>query len=397
MKITIEFDSIWQNSFLKGSDDKPISKENQRQFKATSKSNDVDNKKISKTTILGVLSRLIGDQRKLYDARSSADYYFKDIEALILEPVVTYKRWTPWTENVYLVNKSEYRPAQSIYLGTIKDNEKLFFSESSPYLWSILYMEIDEIIEFILSDSMNRKEIKVVPDDLLKRIESIQKFEILSLIEDEIQMIKRNIKKKEISLQKRVDKYSSIAKPTKAQIKSIETAKIKFEEELEQSKLDIRNILENLKRQEKDKRIKEVLEKLLNTYPDQTYYDRGKIYPMSLYSAALYLQVERMRQENILDMDSYLNRGKIQGFSKRNFNGIRDFLNKIAGNHKKTVGTPYPLTKASGTLEITIDIPREKAKELKKLIGNAGVSSFYLGKKGLAYVTNISTREVKKI
>ena len=58
--------------------------------------------------------------------------------------------------------------------------------------------------------------------------------------------------------------------------------------------------------------------------------------------------------------------------------------------------TTSVLTKASGTLEIIIDIPREEAKELKKLIDNAGVSSFYLGKKGLAYVTNISTREVKK-
>ena len=36
---------------------------------------------------------------------------------------------------------------------------------------------------------------------------------------------------------------------------------------------------------------------------------------------------------------------------------------------------------------------RDKAKEIKTLIENAGVSSFYLGKKGLAYVTNIDTRE----
>jgi 3-hydroxyisobutyrate dehydrogenase-like beta-hydroxyacid dehydrogenase len=54
------------------------------------------------------------------------------------------------------------------------------------------------------------------------------------------------------------------------------------------------------------------------------------------------------------------------------------------------------LTKASGVLEIIIDIPRDQAKELKKMIENAGVSSFYLGKKGLAYVTKIDTREVKK-
>ena len=30
------------------------------------------------------------------------------------------------------------------------------------------------------------------------------------------------------------------------------------------------------------------------------------------------------------------------------------------------------------------------------MIDNAGVSSFYLGKKGLAYVTDIDTREERK-
>ena len=53
------------------------------------------------------------------------------------------------------------------------------------------------------------------------------------------------------------------------------------------------------------------------------------------------------------------------------------------------------MTKASGKLEIIIDIERDRAKEIKKMIENAGVSSFYLGKKGLAYVTDIDTREVR--
>lgn len=47
------------------------------------------------------------------------------------------------------------------------------------------------------------------------------------------------------------------------------------------------------------------------------------------------------------------------------------------------------MTKASGQLEILIDVDRDKGQEIKTLIENAGVSSFYLGKKGLAYVSNI--------
>ena len=47
------------------------------------------------------------------------------------------------------------------------------------------------------------------------------------------------------------------------------------------------------------------------------------------------------------------------------------------------------MTKASGKLEITLDIDRDKAKEIRTMIENAGVSSFYFGKKGLAYVSKI--------
>ena len=79
------------------------------------------------------------------------------------------------------------------------------------------------------------------------------------------------------------------------------------------------------------------------------------------------------------------------------------------GDKKKIFGNPYMaksfvkgegeinslLTKASGILEIIIDIKRDEAKTLKKMIENAGVSSFYLGKKGLAYIIKIDTREVK--
>lgn len=34
-------------------------------------------------------------------------------------------------------------------------------------------------------------------------------------------------------------------------------------------------------------------------------------------------------------------------------------------------------------------LTKNKSREIKTMIENAGVSSFYLGKKGLAYVTDI--------
>jgi hypothetical protein len=79
------------------------------------------------------------------------------------------------------------------------------------------------------------------------------------------------------------------------------------------------------------------------------------------------------------------------------------------GNGKLIFGNPYIrkervkgvgevisfMTKASGQLEIEIDIDRDKAKEIESMIEDAGVSSFYLGKKGLAYVSDIETKPSK--
>jgi hypothetical protein len=75
------------------------------------------------------------------------------------------------------------------------------------------------------------------------------------------------------------------------------------------------------------------------------------------------------------------------------------------GNQKRIWGNPYMLkkrvkgegetvsllTKASGVLEINLNIDRARAEQIKQQIENAGVSSFYLGKKGLAYVSDIRT------
>ena len=77
--------------------------------------------------------------------------------------------------------------------------------------------------------------------------------------------------------------------------------------------------------------------------------------------------------------------------------------NFVTGGEKKIWGNPYIrkerikgigevtslMQKAGGTLKINIDIERETALDFKEKIENAGVSSFYLGKKGLAYVSDI--------
>ena len=98
--------------------------------------------------------------------------------------------------------------------------------------------------------------------------------------------------------------------------------------------------------------------------------------------------------------------GGISGISNNGFTP-KDFMKTyVTGGKKLIYGNPFireefvkgegkikhTLTKASGQLEITLDIDDAKAKELKRMIDDAGVSSFYLGKKGLAYVSDIRSR-----
>jgi len=83
-------------------------------------------------------------------------------------------------------------------------------------------------------------------------------------------------------------------------------------------------------------------------------------------------------------------KNKLSGFAEDSFgfNGIRDFLNPLAGSRKKTIKTPADIKKHAGKLVIYIN-PPINTEDLYEKIQNAGVSSFYLGKKGLAFVEDI--------
>lgn len=399
MQIFIEFNSIWQNSFLDG-DDKSYSfkgkhLKNKRKFVATSKSDKIDHKKITKNTILGILSRLIGDQRKLHDAKVSDDYYFKDKEHLIGEPIVRLKSWE---EKVYLKNKSEDRPPQGSYLGVIQEDEKFFYSEDAYILWSILYMDIDELLEFIISDKMNEKKRgDTHPHSLLQKAEELKDTDPIVLLKDEIASIQEKFNKKKENFDKELKKYLNLSSPTDKEIKSFSKLKEKVEKEEIKLQEDIDKLMKQEERVIYDKKLNVVLDVLAKKFPQESknnkYYNKAKIYPISLYASALYLQLERMKN-NKRDIECFLTKqDTLQGFSKNGFSGVRDFLNKLAGNHKKLVGTPSTITKSSGELIITLNIKEDEAEELKGMIDNAGVSSFYLGKKGLAYVTDIITEE----
>ncbi|WP_373816991.1 type I-Fv CRISPR-associated protein Cas5fv [Neisseria dentiae] len=155
-------------------------------------------------------------------------------------------------------------------------------------------------------------------------------------------------------------------------------------------------------------RVKNASEYLLKYFGQKGDKDKGyeikvnkknQIPQLGLYCCALYLQMQRLEDRlNIIMPKSA--RGGISGISKNGFTP-KDIMNAYTTEGKKqSYGSPYIyvdkedklnkwLIKANGTLEIILDIDRKTADKLKQMIDNAGVSSFYLGKKGLAYVSDI--------
>ncbi|MEA2029337.1 MAG: type I-Fv CRISPR-associated protein Cas5fv [Campylobacterota bacterium] len=338
MKIEIEYEASWRNSFLDGDNNAALPKKGRKfigSITALKKSDNYIQRDVTHNTVMGILNRLIGEQRKLYQARKNENYFFKAIEPLVsFRDDVKVKN----SELVYLRNMSG-NTDQNSFTGMIKTDDKMFTSDYSQEFWGVLALDMGELLEFIIYGREISESMTLDPLVISDRFAQIGKFKALKE--------EGNVSKALVVLDK------------------------KFEG---------------------------------TNYKN----NKDKVVPLNLYCSALYLQLERLSSK--YDLSSALTKtGTITGISKRLFTK-KDFMNRFTtGEKKKIFGNPYimkervkgigevtsMLTKASGVLEITIDIPRDEAKELKKIIDNAGVSSFYLGKKGLAYVSNIDTREVK--
>lgn len=335
MKIVIHYESSWRNSFLDGSNNENLPK-NGRNFLGSmttlKKEGNFIQREITKDTVMGVLNRLIGEQAKLYQARQRPNYYFADIESVLKDsdivdtPVIT-------NELVYIRNVSGSED-QNSFTGLIKANDPAFNSPFSASLWGVLWLTTDQLLSFILDDTYSvTLDFDIDPISVSDRIEWLNSEKALDLVPDVV----------------------------------------------------------------------EALEKLNTVYPDVDYLTTKNQLPLvSLYASALYLQTERLKQH--YDLSHALTKsGGLSGISKRGFTK-KDFMAKYTTGAKKLVwGNPYllkekkkgegevisVLTKASGELVIHLDISKERARDLEEKINNAGVSAFYLGKKGLAYVEDI--------
>jgi len=332
MKITIEYESSWRNSFLDGSNNEALPKNGRKFIGSMTSLKNAENfipREVTLDTVMGVLNRLIGDQRKLYQSRNEKAYFFKDIE-----PLVNYEdKPTVINHEMTYIRNITGSTDQNSYTGMIKIRDPMFLSDYSTEFWGVLALDLDQLCEFIVEDSPVTETIETDPLTIISRLEEIHKM-----------------------------------KPVE-NTGLTNTAFLALRESFEKYK-GVNN--------------KELL------------------FVISLYCSALYLQLERLSKK--YDMSTAITKvGGISGISNNGFTK-KDFMNRFTTGDKKRIwGNPYIheefikgvgktkhfMTKASGTLAIELSIEREKAKEIKNMIESAGVSSFYLGKKGLAYVSNI--------
>lgn len=335
MQIIIEYDSSWRNSFLDGSNNEPLPKGGRNFIASMTTLKQPGNYKkrdVSKDTVMGILNRLIGEQRKLYQARQDKEYYFSEIEKILQDEDIIDKSKIS-NEMVYIRNVSGSTD-QNSFTGMIKANDPAFKSEYSSELWGILWLDLDEVAQFICDEKhLIQTDIGLDPISVCSQIELL-------------------------SAEKAIDAVDSV---------------------------------------------KDALDILQSKFDDVNYLNAKEQLPLiSLYASALYLQIERLSKN--YDLSNALTKsGGLSGISKRGFTK-KDFMDRYTTGSKKLIwGNPFLLkekkkgegevvsilTKASGQLIINLDISKDQARDLEEKIENAGVSAFYLGKKGLAYVKNI--------
>ena len=288
MKITISYDSSWRNSFLDGDNNEPVPKDGRKYIASITNLKNEKNfipRKINKDTVMGVLNRLIGDQRKLYQSRGNdksknyyENYYFSDIEDKISfsdKPQLT-------QEMTYLRNVSGSTD-QNSFTGAIRTNDVIFNSDYSQEFWSVLALNLEELLDFVINDNIINKTIALDPISIINKLEFLNKEKALA---------------KNEGLEK---------------VLSIFTGKFIH--------------ISGKKKGE--------------NFCDEDYLNKkGEVMVISLYASALYLQLERLASK--YDMSTAKTKvGGISGISKRGFTK-KDFMDKFTtGEKKKIYGNPY--------------------------------------------------------
>ena len=347
MKIVIEYSSSWDVKLLENNISKSSINKYRKIIKKNAKSNGV-----TFNTILGILYRLVGDQRKVWHILERNNYLG------LTEQNIRFKTYNvkKTKESIALRDISGvFNPASTIGLAK-KESHPVFKDKNICGMMMFpFYCEPIELYDLIV----NSKFGNVRPFDMKSRISIIKIFDKL---------------KSEIDLE------------------------IKNNNNL--TKMEIKNGVQITQKEVNGLSLKQrldIMSVLRNKFPDVNYFssreaDISKYYIFCL--SAMYICYDEIvkKYPYVSNFDKN-NKDKkwAKGISKRNITD-KDLVGSITGGKNTTINYPMMIDTSSGFLEITIDTDEESAIQLKEMIEYANVGCFQVGKKGLAFVKQINTR-----
>lgn len=182
MKITIDYDSCWRNSFLGGSNNEALPKKGREFLGSMTNLKKEGNFKVCENTldtVMGLLNRLIGDQRKLYQARSKMYeriYYFEELESK-----VTFTDKPQLTNEMTFIRNMNGSTDQNSFTGMIKVTDPVFTSSYSPKFWGVLSLDISTLCSFIVDDVIGQESIQLDPLSIISRLEYLNKEKPLEI------------------------------------------------------------------------------------------------------------------------------------------------------------------------------------------------------------------------
>ena len=175
MKISIEYEASWRNSFLDGDNNSKLpsgGREYLGSMTTLKKGDNFIQRNVTLDTVMGLLNRLIGDQRKLYQARdkvNSNTYFFEDIESK-----VSFEDKPLLSNEIVYVRNMKGSTDQNSFTGMIKSQDPILSSDYSAELWGVLKLNLDELCTFVLNDEKVRQEIDNDPLIICALIEDLE-------------------------------------------------------------------------------------------------------------------------------------------------------------------------------------------------------------------------------
>ena len=336
MEIIIKYNSIWGNSFISPDDNK-----NRKYIASLSSMNNGKNKDnkldlykkrtISLTTVYGLVYRLMGARSSLKTLLSNDKSFVSD---LIKKNAFSFEdtKITESDEIVYIRNNS-LNTDQNSYSGV--PNEDIFNNGLLQYL-DVLFYSRDEMINFLLKGYRNNKSIQEISViELSKKIEDLYKDKSYKIEEFEYEMINSAYKN---SINKDIHEKANLA------LLSLNKSIKEFSKKSKESSIYLT--------------------------------DEGTFSGVSLNGNSYTLKdfMKKFAASKIVYGNPY----------------ITDFWVKNPNSKEgKSMKFNKMLNKSDGLLKIKINCTNEQALKIKENIDNSGVSSFYLGKKGLAYTDKI--------